>query len=186
MPHPSCKRAGTPPWIRTRNIVFLRHARIPSSASGARKQKSPGTSRVQSRALETKKPGALARSGPGEASASALAVLRVRTRRVLAAQAAIHRNRFRMRSHHFLGSRGRAFCSSRVRKSTPFFQSGVTKKVGASASIAPAVRYNITPGARKRHLRCAIVHCSDDSRRAACFPACRIFPPASPPPVGSS
>jgi hypothetical protein len=36
-------RSGTPPGIRTRNIMFLRHARIADSASGA--NKSPGTLR---------------------------------------------------------------------------------------------------------------------------------------------
>jgi hypothetical protein len=102
---------------------------------------------VQSRALETKKPGALARSGLGGASAIALAVLRVRTRRVLAE---------------------------------------VTRKVGAAARIESVVRQNITPGVGTRRRSCAIVHCSDDSRRAACFPTCRISRLAFPPPVGSS
>jgi hypothetical protein len=68
LPHPSCQRAGTPPGIRTRNIVFLRHARIPYSASGARKQKqkSPGTSRVQAGLWKQKSPERL--RGPGRGS----------------------------------------------------------------------------------------------------------------------
>lgn len=53
LPHPSCKRAGesafafaqksgTPPGIRTRKIVLLRHARIPIPPAGRIKNKKPG------------------------------------------------------------------------------------------------------------------------------------------------
>jgi hypothetical protein len=51
---------------------------------------------VQSRAFGNKKARSACAVRARGASAIALAVLRVRTRRVLAARAAIHRDRFRM------------------------------------------------------------------------------------------
>jgi hypothetical protein len=81
--------------------------------------------------------------------------------------------------------RARILLIARAKVNT-FFRERGDKKSWRSVRHRDAVRYNITPCAAKRHLRCAIVHCSDDSRRAACFPTCRIFPPAFPPPAGSS
>lgn len=77
LPHPSCKRAGasafararksgTPPGIRTRISVFLRHARMPIP---------PWGSEAQNQGAKNKKPGDLA-AHPGFESPSANRVAR--------------------------------------------------------------------------------------------------------------
>jgi hypothetical protein len=95
------------------------------------KTKKARTPHGELRALEKKKPGALSRSGLGAVSALALALLRFRTRAVLAEFPAIKYealpacwqgkatriHQFHSVFHVFLNARGRAFCMHDFSKS---------------------------------------------------------------------
>ena len=127
----SAKKPGTPPGIRTRKSMFLRHARIPLPPAG-HKNKKPGHLTAQSGLWKIKSPERFRGPGLGAVSALALAFLRFRTRAVLAEFPAIQYealparwqgwasciHQFLSVFHVFLNARGGAFCTRGFSMST--------------------------------------------------------------------
>ena len=116
----SAKKSGTPPGIRTRNFMFLRHARIPIPPAG--QTKSPGTLRRTRASRESGRNSSLAASfGPDRARGRIAE--RTRVRLPLAAYP-----RLQSRVKHFNPHR---CCRSYANAAVPVALTSKTKKPGA-------------------------------------------------------